>query len=412
MAVDDHGIEVLKKSGEEVTPGNKSDMYIKTSVIASALPTGAATEATLTSILSSVDQLEGFVDGLEGFTDGLETLLNGIKTAANNIEGYTDGLEALLGTIRDNADGIESLLISIGGFTDGIEGLLTTIRDNADTLESLVTSGNASLASIDGKLNSLGQKIMANSIPVTIASDQSQYPVTAGMVQLPTSDVDALNEDLVAAIDVSNYSMITLQISSFVGTLTFQGSNDNSVFFSVTGQTISAVNTQPTTATASAGIYKIPVLFKFFRARATTYTSGTLSGTCHALANSPIHLGAVAVNEADPFTVQPGNTPNTTPWLVIARGHQGTTTSTAVTATSTSTTALAANANRKYLLIRNSENAAIWITFTSAAVAAPPSIKIQGGSSFVQEGNFISTEAITVIRDSGSNVVFTIVEGV
>jgi hypothetical protein len=29
LAVNDHGIEVLKKSGEEVTPGDKSDYYIK-----------------------------------------------------------------------------------------------------------------------------------------------------------------------------------------------------------------------------------------------------------------------------------------------------------------------------------------------------------------------------------------------
>ena len=29
MAVDDHGLEVLKKSGEEVVPGSKADYYIK-----------------------------------------------------------------------------------------------------------------------------------------------------------------------------------------------------------------------------------------------------------------------------------------------------------------------------------------------------------------------------------------------
>lgn len=33
MAVDDHGIEVLKKAGEEVVSGDKSDYYLKTSVI-------------------------------------------------------------------------------------------------------------------------------------------------------------------------------------------------------------------------------------------------------------------------------------------------------------------------------------------------------------------------------------------
>lgn len=39
------------------------------------------------------------------------------------------------------------------------------------------TTANASLASIDGKLNSLGQKTMANSAPTVIASDQSDLPV-------------------------------------------------------------------------------------------------------------------------------------------------------------------------------------------------------------------------------------------
>jgi hypothetical protein len=39
-------------------------------------------------------------------------------------------------------------------------------------------TGNTSLASIDGKLGSLGQKTMAGSAPVTIASDQSALPVS------------------------------------------------------------------------------------------------------------------------------------------------------------------------------------------------------------------------------------------
>lgn len=39
------------------------------------------------------------------------------------------------------------------------------------------TTGNASLASIDGKLNSLGQKDMAGSVPVTMASDQTPISV-------------------------------------------------------------------------------------------------------------------------------------------------------------------------------------------------------------------------------------------
>ena len=33
MSVDDHGLEVLKKAGEEVTPGDKSDYYIKVGLV-------------------------------------------------------------------------------------------------------------------------------------------------------------------------------------------------------------------------------------------------------------------------------------------------------------------------------------------------------------------------------------------
>lgn len=39
MAVDDHGLEVLKKSGEEVTPGDKSDLFIK---VKNTNPSGSA----------------------------------------------------------------------------------------------------------------------------------------------------------------------------------------------------------------------------------------------------------------------------------------------------------------------------------------------------------------------------------
>ncbi len=46
---------------------------------------------------------------------------------------------------------------------------------------ALQTTGNSSLSSIDGKINSLGQKTMANSMPVTIASDQSAIPITGSI---------------------------------------------------------------------------------------------------------------------------------------------------------------------------------------------------------------------------------------
>ena len=51
---------------------------------------------------------------------------------------------------------------------------------------TLQTTGNTSLSSIDSKLGALGQKIMAGSAPVVIASDQSAIPVSAASLPLPS----------------------------------------------------------------------------------------------------------------------------------------------------------------------------------------------------------------------------------
>lgn len=74
MAVDDHGLEVIRKSGEEVTPGDKSDYYIKVAVVSGstsgteytdgdidATPTGSAIlykdEANTMRVPSATDPL-------------------------------------------------------------------------------------------------------------------------------------------------------------------------------------------------------------------------------------------------------------------------------------------------------------------------------------------------------------------
>lgn len=60
---------------------------------------------------------------------------------------------------------------------------------------------------------------------------------------------------------------------------------------------------------------------------------------------------------------------------------------------------MAVNANRKYVLIINPSNAseALYINFTTTAViTGPPSIRLDAGDSFVMEGEFVTTELISV----------------
>lgn len=60
---------------------------------------------------------------------------------------------------------------------------------------ALQTSGNASLTSIDGKFGSLGQKAMAGSAPVVLASDQAAIPVTVASLPLPTGAATSAKQD-------------------------------------------------------------------------------------------------------------------------------------------------------------------------------------------------------------------------
>lgn len=98
-------------------------------------------------------------------------------------------------------------------------------------------TGNTSLASIDGKLGTLGQKNMAGSAPVVIASDQSAVPVADGggsltvdSPQLPAtlgqktmansaavtiaSDQSALNVNPPARIESTNNSLTNAALAS------------------------------------------------------------------------------------------------------------------------------------------------------------------------------------------------------
>lgn len=67
-----------------------------------------------------------------------------------------------------------------------------------------------------------------------------------------------------------------------------------------------------------------------------------------------------------------------------------------ITAGGTAQTLASANTSRKYLLIQNVSAGDLWINFTTAAIAGQPSFKLASGDSFVQEGTFVSTEAISI----------------
>lgn len=101
------------------------------------------------------------------------TLANGTDSVAAVQSGaWTTGRTWTLSNGTDSIAAIQSGTWNITNISGTI-----SLPTGASTA-TLQSTGNASLASIDGKLNSLGQKTMANSAPVVIASDQSPIPAS------------------------------------------------------------------------------------------------------------------------------------------------------------------------------------------------------------------------------------------
>lgn len=224
-----------------------------------------------------------------GTTNGVVVNSSALPAGAATNSLQTSG-NTLLGTI----------------ITDMINGSqITQITGTVPLPSGAATAANqateiASLSSIDGKLGSLGQKAMAGSAPVVIASDQSAVPVSI-------SGNQAINLVQVAGASVA------------------------------TGH-----------GTATGAI------------RVELPTDGT---------------GVVGAAQNGTWTVQPGNTANTTAWLVKASGA-GTATLSNVNGSASSVSLLASNSARRAATFFNDSTATLYLKFGATASTTSYTVQI------------------------------------
>lgn len=136
---------------------------------------------TFTSTALNVNITGGGSSGLTDTDDGsIAAGQIGASLVLNLIYGYNG---ATWERVKSSSN---RLVVDGSQVTQPISAVSLPLPTGAATSAKQDT-GNTSLSSIDGKLTSLGQKNMAGSVPVVIASDQSTINVKSTAAAVPTS---------------------------------------------------------------------------------------------------------------------------------------------------------------------------------------------------------------------------------
>ena len=205
------------------------------------------------------------------------------------------------GAAQDGTDGTGITAptggVGIRGWLSGIYSLFTS-----GTQKTQIVSAGGNVAAVDSTGVLLGK---------------------GNRVEFSGLSAGALNASLFPATDMSDYKTFSLQIqTSGTGTLTIQGNNDNgSNWYSCPAILSSNLNGLGVTTVNSVGLWYGPVFYRYMRIVMTAYTSGTFTGLLEAFTFPiPMICASGTVAQSGTWTVQPGNTPNTSPWVTTVGG--------------------------------------------------------------------------------------------
>jgi hypothetical protein len=186
-------------------------------------------------------------------------------------------------------------------------------------------------------------------------------------ISVPLTDVTALNDDLLSSLDVSQYKFISLQLTgTWVGTVSFQGSNDGGTFYPIVTSNPSGGLANGETSTTENRLVKVPTIYKFVRIRVTDYVSGIVEGVAfgHRDENSSgliAAIGPVTLNSET--TKKIGN-------VGIAQSGAAVTYQKFISATTTNATAVSSvPANISILHMENSGDGVRYVKFYNKASA-------------------------------------------
>ena len=322
------------------------------------LPSGASTAANQTSVQSSPGSSATTAVTIQGSASGVAVPISGTVTTTPS------GTQTISGTVTANAgtgtmavsavslplptgaaadSSVTGLQVSQGSTTSGQKGSLsqgavttsapsyTTAQTSPISLDisgnlrtsvnNTVTVGTHAVTQSGTWQNQITDGTTVANVGPASGAQTGQTYLQIGSTYREAASLTAgsLNADLIPSTDLSGYRWISVQITGvFSGTLTFQASNDNSNFVNFPLTLSTSTVGGPLVSTTGSGMFYGSFNYRYLRVRMTAYSSGTANGTAeyYTLPGTVNSIGAqVGASQSGTWTVQPGNTANTTPWL-------------------------------------------------------------------------------------------------
>lgn len=274
------GIEASSLNGGSSSGGGGGSVTQGTSpwVVSAAslpLPTGAATQATLASILTNLGSPFQAGASIGNSSFAISSVIAGV--GATNIGKAEDAAHVSGDT------GVFSL-----GLANEAQTTLANDGDyigmGHDTKGNSYVIGNAASAATDignpvkvgGKYNSAVQ-VFTNGQRADLQLDQRGGVLIQDGQAIPSVSVTSATT-LFTIADTSGYGSISVQVTSAgtTCTVTYEASEDGTTWSAVNSISPGSTTATATTSTA-VGLLYFPVLAKQFRARVSTYTSGTVT---------------------------------------------------------------------------------------------------------------------------------------
>lgn len=356
---------VYNSSAPTLTNGQQAAFQFDSSAnlkVNSSLPTGAATAANQATEITSLATI--------ATNSGTQS------TAANQTTANSS-----LSTIATNTTGVAT-----AANQSTANSSLATIATNSGT--------QATAANQTTMINN-GLKITdGTNIANTLSGDtgQNSLLVSGARKEMTFSGITAAS----AWIDVSNYRSASFHITAISGNTTIQQSNDASTPITSLITNMSAIPPTNNNVVGATGMYLVNISARYLRI--LPGTSITVIVEMFSQSQAPMGYVSTAA-QSGTWTVQPGNTANTTPWLMAGQAAHAAT----ISGNPIRLGARALTSN--YTALTTGQTSDLVSTLVGAAIQKPYSIpEADWNYAAAASGISNTTTAVTIASAAGSGL--------